>query len=274
MFQQNVALGPGTEAFSSHLVEIIIMLLGAAIIGYIIGRLFKKSYKEEYFELDETHSKCAGIENGLKENISGLTLKNSDLENNIVSLKQTIDDLTKEKDKLTNEKEDLLKQLATLNSEKGKALAEISQMQDHLANINAEMEKVQAEKNQLQNQLAALNAELAKMKAAPAGQVSNVPKLDLAAALKMMGTPVRFDDLKIVEGIGPGIEDLFHRAGIRTWSQLANTAAVKLKAILDSGGTKFQMHDPSTWPQQASLALKGAWQELKVLQDKLKGGKE
>jgi len=33
------------------------------------------------------------------------------------------------------------------------------------------------------------------------------------------------------------------------------------------------MHDPTTWPQQADLAANGKWDELKVLQDELNGGR-
>ena len=33
------------------------------------------------------------------------------------------------------------------------------------------------------------------------------------------------------------------------------------------------MHVPDTWPQQAQLATDGKWDELKVLQDKLDGGR-
>jgi hypothetical protein len=34
------------------------------------------------------------------------------------------------------------------------------------------------------------------------------------------------------------------------------------------------MHTPTTWPQQAKLAADGKWDELKKLQDELKGGKK
>ena len=43
--------------------------------------------------------------------------------------------------------------------------------------------------------------------------------------------------------------------------------------ILDAAGPSFQIHDPGTWPAQARLADQGKWEELKQLQDELKGGK-
>ena len=83
----------------------------------------------------------------------------------------------------------------------------------------------------------------------------------------------RKEDLKIVEGIGPKIEELFHNSGILTYFHLANITVEKLKEILQLAGPRYQMHDPTTWPKQADLANKGMWNELKMLQDELIKGK-
>jgi predicted flap endonuclease-1-like 5' DNA nuclease len=82
------------------------------------------------------------------------------------------------------------------------------------------------------------------------------------------------DDLTRIEGIGPKIQGLLNDAGIRTWGQLATTPADRLKNILHLAGEKFQMHDPSSWPDQAKLAAEGRWEELDELQDILQGGRE
>jgi predicted flap endonuclease-1-like 5' DNA nuclease len=84
--------------------------------------------------------------------------------------------------------------------------------------------------------------------------------------------PVK-DDLKIVEGIGPKIEELFNKAGIYTFAQLADTPATRMKEILDKAGSRFQIHDPTTWADQAALARDGKWDELKKWQDELYKGK-
>jgi len=81
------------------------------------------------------------------------------------------------------------------------------------------------------------------------------------------------DDLKIVEGIGPKIEDLFNSHGIMTFVQLAASDAEYLREILVTAGTNFQIHDPTTWPQQAALARDGRWDELKKWQDELYKGR-
>jgi predicted flap endonuclease-1-like 5' DNA nuclease len=80
------------------------------------------------------------------------------------------------------------------------------------------------------------------------------------------------DDLKVVEGIGPKIEGLFNEAGILTFEQLANTPASRLKEILVAAGSRYQMHDPTTWPAQSKLADDGKWEELKKWQDELNKG--
>ncbi len=99
-----------------------------------------------------------------------------------------------------------------------------------------------------------------------------------AGALGLVGVaaatvPTKKDDLKIVEGIGPKIEELFNNAGIYTFAELADTSAEKMKAILDAAGPRFQIHNPATWADQAALARDGKWDELKKWQDELYKGK-
>jgi large subunit ribosomal protein L27 len=96
---------------------------------------------------------------------------------------------------------------------------------------------------------------------------------DAKAAGAAYGKKVSLDDLKIVEGIGPKIEEIFHAAGIKTWNDLATASIDTLKELLTSAGSRYAMHDPSTWGQQAALARDGKFAELKDLQEKLDGGK-
>jgi predicted flap endonuclease-1-like 5' DNA nuclease/predicted nucleic acid-binding Zn-ribbon protein len=97
----------------------------------------------------------------------------------------------------------------------------------------------------------------------------NPEALDPAAIFSKKPT-----DLKVVEGIGPKIEKLLKKAGIKTLEELAETNADRLKEILDQAGDAYRVHDPSTWPIQARLAAKGDWEKLKVYQDVLVGGRE
>ncbi len=82
------------------------------------------------------------------------------------------------------------------------------------------------------------------------------------------------DDLKIVEGIGPKIEQLLKEGGVNNWDELAVTSVERLKEILEAAGSRYQIHDPSSWPAQAKFAAEGNWEELKEYQEMLIGGRD
>lgn len=81
------------------------------------------------------------------------------------------------------------------------------------------------------------------------------------------------DDLTLIEGIGPKIAELLNAAGIVTFADLAKAKPAAIKTTLEAAGKRYQMHDPATWPKQATLARDGKMTELKKLQAELKGGK-
>lgn len=97
---------------------------------------------------------------------------------------------------------------------------------------------------------------------------------DGALAATVYGKKIKQDDLKIIEGIGPKIEQLYHQAGIKTWLALSETPTEKSQAILDGAGEKYVVHNPGTWSRQAKLAYEGHWQQLKEWQSLLDKGKE
>ncbi len=81
------------------------------------------------------------------------------------------------------------------------------------------------------------------------------------------------DKLTKIEGIGPKVMEVLAEAGIATFADLAKTEATKIGEILVEANSRYKMFDPTTWPAQAELAAADKWDELKVLQDKLDGGK-
>ncbi len=81
------------------------------------------------------------------------------------------------------------------------------------------------------------------------------------------------DKLTSIEGIGPKTAVVLQNAGIRTFAQLASRSPDDLRAILQAAGKPFSISDPSTWPEQAGLAVAGRWEELKALQDELYVGR-
>ncbi len=82
------------------------------------------------------------------------------------------------------------------------------------------------------------------------------------------------DDLTIVEGIGPKIAELLIAAGITTFAQLADAKDEAVQAVLTEAGPRYNIHDATTWNEQAALLRDGKMDEFKALTDRLKGGKE
>ena len=90
-------------------------------------------------------------------------------------------------------------------------------------------------------------------------------------AAPVVSEPATPDDLTVIEGIGPRISGLLQAAGIATFSQLAATDVSRLEQIVREAGLRVAY--PGTWPEQATLAAAGKWQELERLQGQLKGGR-
>jgi predicted flap endonuclease-1-like 5' DNA nuclease len=86
-------------------------------------------------------------------------------------------------------------------------------------------------------------------------------------------TASKADDLTIIEGIGPKIADLLVNEGIDSFAKLAKAKAAKIKEILTAAGSRYKMHDPTTWAKQAQLAADGKMEELEKLKVELNGGK-
>ncbi|MGB1014192.1 MAG: DUF697 domain-containing protein [Nannocystaceae bacterium] len=77
------------------------------------------------------------------------------------------------------------------------------------------------------------------------------------------------EDLTIILGIGKKIQSLLQAESIHTFEALASTAVEDLQAILTAAGSRYHIHDPTTWPKQAHLAAAQQWDELRELQSTL-----
>jgi predicted flap endonuclease-1-like 5' DNA nuclease len=107
----------------------------------------------------------------------------------------------------------------------------------------------------------------------PAATKTTKPKTTKAKAATKATAAIIKDDLTKVEGIGKKIQDLLNKNYIYSFKQLSKATITNLKAVLQSGGSKFTMHNPGSWPKQAKLAADGKWDDLELLQKHLKGGK-
>jgi predicted flap endonuclease-1-like 5' DNA nuclease len=115
---------------------------------------------------------------------------------------------------------------------------------------------------------AAQHDALVSAAAAPPARV-----IDVGAARAAGFNLKHADDLTIIEGIGPRIDDLFHANGIESFAQLARLSVSEMLEILERGGPHFQLANPGSWARQAALASENRWAELKRLQEELISGR-
>jgi predicted flap endonuclease-1-like 5' DNA nuclease len=204
-----------------------------------------------------------------------------------------VDDLRENNTRLTADNGEMSKKVNTLTSDNTDLRVKMSQLEADLETKTAQLSKqrndliiAESERNIFKTKLEECEAKnIAVTPAVAAASVAAVtppaPPPPPAPAAKagpvsflFNGTKYRADDLKIVEGIGPKIEELLHNDGIKTWLALGEASYERLKKILDNAGPRFAMHNPTTWPRQSMLAHKGDWDGLKKMQDELTAGRE
>jgi predicted flap endonuclease-1-like 5' DNA nuclease len=153
--------------------------------------------------------------------------------------------------------------------------------------LQSDLDACRANSKSLTARISGLEADLAAVKASASANMQSFASsvatntaglsaiaYNADAAFAAFGKKFKQDDLKIVEGIGPKIEELYHNAGIKTWKQLSETPVEKSQEILDAAGERYKIHNPSTWAKQSEMCYLGKFQELKDWQSSLDGGKE
>jgi predicted flap endonuclease-1-like 5' DNA nuclease len=80
------------------------------------------------------------------------------------------------------------------------------------------------------------------------------------------------ENLEIIEGIGPAIATYLRANGVLSLARLAAMSEPSIRDLLDRGGSRFKIANPSTWAEQAALAAANRWEDLRALQDDLSGG--
>lgn len=141
---------------------------------------------------------------------------------------------------------------------------------NRIATLEAELEACRTSRTSLEADLKSANADLASSFAASAAPVV---AFNADAAKAVFGKRIKENDLTVVEGIGSKIQELFHNHNVKTWKALSECSVEKCQQVLDSGGDRFRVHKPTTWPEQAKMAYEGRWADLKNWQDQLDGGK-
>ncbi len=111
----------------------------------------------------------------------------------------------------------------------------------------------------------------------------NIPAIHSVPETTKMGVAPQFfspfdklsaDNLQIIEGIGPKMEEILQASGIKNWKDLAGKTPLELRGLLDEvDASKYKIIDPTTWSDQAQLAEDSKWEELIAMQKTLDTGK-
>ncbi len=317
MYEQNPMVGPGNAGLWNHTLEILLLLLGAFILGYLlryaISRMQIETQNRE-LEVERRHRRT------LEADFDRVRAEHTAMGSRISTLEGDVNRGRTELAESHQKIEFSAGELSALKTEAAAFPTQLERLRAELAAANANVGKVAELNAQILELTSQLEACAAKTRAleASAGKIGSDAELstlraqasrfddlsgdligartELSAALaskdamqaeldrlrsemdsqrqqakpKAAGKP---DDLKVVEGIGPKINELLLAGGIRTFIELADAPINRLKQILHDAGERYRIHDPSSWPQQARLCAEGQWDALRDLQDKLVAGR-
>ena len=270
IFGQNPIQGPGTGTVTEHLVEVIVMLVAAFLLGWWLGRIainkWKKKFKDTDGELQHLKAESLGVEDSKLEIIT--------LSEKVKILEEKNSRLRMEASKPTTAQSTavLEAKLQTQDQLINKLKADLALCQKREADFNASLNvaKVVAEEKPKANKPKPAEP----IKKAGLVSESKPPKDKPKSKPASKAKATAGDDLKKIEGVGPKIEQLLNADGITTYKEVISSGADKIKEVLLKAGPQYKVHDPSTWAEQAQLAMDEKWDELHEMQAHLKGGKK
>ena len=272
-----------------------------------------KSYEDQNQILTNENAVLKDHTNKIKLSQNSSTAKIEDLENQILGLKSRNSDLSGSVESLKSSSNSST-EIYSMKTQLAKKESDLSSAYGIINKLEAERDKLKSENQTLKTKPAPMAAAAPKPAPEPApkvikrsarkvaaAEVALAPKKTIRRVAKkaapkttkpIQRTPTkkvatkpaakapakkvtrRKDDLRKIEGIGPKIAQLLIDSNITTFNKLSKTKFEKLKKILSDAGSRYKMHDPGTWAEQAALAAKGEWDKLKTFQDFLKGGKD
>lgn len=78
----------------------------------------------------------------------------------------------------------------------------------------------------------------------------------------VVGSAVKTSNLEVIEGIGPKMNSILNKEGIKSWKDLSSYSPGEIRSLLDKYGDRYRIVDVKQWPKQASYAAKGQWSKL------------
>ncbi len=185
---------------------------------------------------------------------------------------------------LQRELADAQSKIRELKSQLARYEQQAEQLKTYEAELQTKTEELQTkteESQHLTDQLAAAEKQIetlreqlaaAETKARPVAETT--PAVEVSEEIsEEAAAAVQPDNLRKLTGIGPKVATILNESGIQTFEQLAQTEVSRLRAILEKAGPGFKGMSPESWGEQARLAAKADWKELKKLQKELGGGR-
>ena len=153
------------------------------------------------------------------------------------------------------DREKYIKNLNNQVNEKDKAI-------ELLQNTVAKLEETNQE---AANRIEQLNTNLTEVKQCV--EDKNLEISSITARMSFMQ-----DDFTHIVGIGPKISSVLMSAGINNFSKLGSINLERLSEILEAENPNLlRLLDPSTWSEQAKVAMEEDWEVLSKLQESVKG---
>jgi predicted flap endonuclease-1-like 5' DNA nuclease len=286
MFEQAINQGPGTGSFATHTFEILIMLLGAFLLGLWLGWT---------------------LWNRNRQVAEKLRVDNQSLEASVLALRGENDSIRTALTTINSEKDLLTAQLVTAQRDNTLFRERLQEIDLHLnstMNLNRKLETELALSAEPETPATTVELEIEMPVSQPftpnpepepvaetptptfqdePDELPIIPPFEDDASYRSSITEIppppppvmhtQRDDLRVIEGIGPKIEEVLYSNGIQTYRDLAVTSVDRIREILATAGPRYTMHNPGTWSAQANLAANGEWENLKAYQDFLNAGK-
>ena len=137
-----------------------------------------------------------------------------------------------------------------------------SELRNTKNNLNASNEELRNMKRQQDEDSKKSGSSLGASSLAAATSAPTTPipmkakvDIDKYAAISM-------DNLQIIEGIGPKMEQILKENSVNNLLDLSKESTKGLRAKLDKYGDKYKIIDPAEWVEQAKLAHSRQWDNL------------
>lgn len=259
MFNEN----PFSGACVASTFEVLVMLAGTFALGVLLGYLIWGWLRREIVRLRESVAHAESISTARESRITSMVSLTTTLKDEVERLETKVSLAEYRLRRAQEESFALQEALSGQQSAEGATLSEVPQREDGptLADITHAMDGSQ----EGQDSTAGTERDRRPQQALRRGESPE----SIEMARQVLQREVHANDLKLIRGIGPRVEEVLHRAGIRTWADLAQSALPQLREILSDAGPRYRMFDPKTWSVQARMAAKGEWRKLKAYQETL-----